>query len=198
MNNNFKTTIIGASTTGKTTLVRRMVHNVFSFRSECTIGVSFSKYTHNDINYQVWDTAGQERFSSLLPMYFRSTKIFIFVFDVTALDTVQDYDKYQDNLNIADDYKIIVVGNKIDLLDDDRLKMEDRIEIIDRGLKSKFKNITVSDFVFVSAKTGEGMDKLVDALHKCGLELYNASNSDTKKSVNVKLDTDYIKDGCYC
>lgn len=198
MNNNFKTTIIGASTTGKTSLVRRMVHNVFSFTSECTVGVSFSKYTYNNLNYQLWDTAGQERFSSLLPMYFRSTRIFIFVFDVTTLDSVQDYDKYQHNLSNLDDYKIIVVGNKIDLFDKDKIVTEDRIEIIDRELRKKFKNITVSDFVFVSAKTGVGMDKLIDALHKCGSELHNACDNGLNKSVNVKLDVNEVKEGCYC
>ena len=53
MNDILKIVLVGASTTGKTTIVNRMKYNTFNSAVSCTIGVSFSRLTRNNINYGI-------------------------------------------------------------------------------------------------------------------------------------------------
>ncbi len=163
--NSLKTTLIGASTTGKTSLVTRIKNNAFIDRLECTIGVSFTRLTHEGMNYELWDTAGQERFHSLLPMYFRGTRILIFVFDLSTESTFFIIEKYFKDLQAISNYKIIVVGNKLDLVN------ENDIKNIDYMIRDKIKKSIIADkvfdYVYISAKTGVNCDLLLDVMNKC-------------------------------
>lgn len=163
-----KTVFVGASTTGKTTIVKRIITKTFFGQSDCTIGASFIKHTSNydnKIKYDFWDTAGQERFNSLLPMYFKGAKILIFVFNVSDLSTANDFDRYIRVANDHENLKILIVGNKLDLIEKDeqeRVKIYVTNKFGDYGINNK-----IWDFVFMSAKTGENFDSLTKAMDKC-------------------------------
>jgi len=197
MNNILKTILIGASTTGKTTIVNRMKYNTFNSAVSCTVGVSFSRLLHNNINYELWDTAGQERYAPLLPMYFRNSKILIFVFDVSdasSLNTIDNYIKVLNSLDNLNNYKIIIVGNKIDLI------TENEVANIKDIIKKKFENSTIIDkiydYIFVSAKTGVNFDIFMDQLDRCAISINNSDNVTTNI---VKLDNEpKNKKSCYC
>jgi small GTP-binding protein len=169
MNASFKTTLIGGTATGKSSIVVRMVHNTFNNAYACTIGASFFKLIRQNITYLIQDTSGSNRFDTLLPMYFRGTSIFIFVFDMSNLDSVRNFDRYITKLNELETYKIIVVGNKIDLIE------ESYIDITKNNLKQKFTTLPIADkifdYVFVSAKTGVGMNNFYEVLDACGIEM---------------------------
>lgn len=155
-----KTIFYGTSLVGKTSIILRLVENRFHDDLSCTVGVSFLNLKYNGKKYDIWDTAGQERFYSLSPMYFKGAAIEIFVFDVTdqnTLFTLKVYEKYmQDN----QDRKIIVVGNKID-----KLEGPNELFRIDESIKYKIGNMgmahRVFGYVYVSAKTGDGMSELL-------------------------------------
>ena len=65
----FKVVLIGASASGKTSLLLRFIEEKFSESYLCTIGVDFKIKTvqvdNMAVKLQVWDTAGQERFKSI-------------------------------------------------------------------------------------------------------------------------------------
>lgn len=65
----------GKSGVGKTSLLTRESHDMFTEKSITTIGVDFAikKYKFGNIiaKAQIWDTAGQERFRSIQIPYFR-------------------------------------------------------------------------------------------------------------------------------
>jgi len=194
MNNAIKVTMIGAKMTGKTTLVSRMHSGTFNFQTSCTIGVSFSKLKHNDITYEIWDTAGQERFLALLPMYLRNSKILIFVYDVSdpkSINMIDSYLKYLDNL---DDFQIIVVGNKTDLM------TETELSDIDYQIREKFKQFEIanriSEYVQISSKTGFNFDILMDKLYQCGEKI---KETDVSFNQTIKLDEEKInRNFCPC
>ena len=80
--------IIGEVATGKSTLIKRYVHNYFNTKNDyrATIGVDFQlkmlKFNDDlEIRLQLWDIAGQERFSSMTRAYYKGAVGAIIVFD---------------------------------------------------------------------------------------------------------------------
>lgn len=61
--------LIGASSSGKTSLLLRFIEDTFVDSYLCTIGVDFKIKTvtvdKQAVKLQIWDTAGQERFKSI-------------------------------------------------------------------------------------------------------------------------------------
>src|SRR4029079_9407671 len=115
-----KLTFLGESATGKTSIARRLVHNKFSESYDNTIGASFMLFKFNDLIYDIWDTAGQERYLSLVQLYYRDTDIFLLVFDVTQLTTLDRLTYYMEKIiqDVTTNYRILIIGNKIDLIDE--------------------------------------------------------------------------------
>jgi small GTP-binding protein len=67
---------------------------------------------------QIWDTAGQEKYRALAPMYYRSAEIAILCFDLTNAESFRAAELWAEELAVkaSEDLKIIVVGNKSDLV----------------------------------------------------------------------------------
>jgi Ras-related protein Rab-32 len=71
----FKILVVGNAGVGKTSLIKRYAHNVFSDQYQSTIGVDFALKvlkvgsTHGEaeeiVRLQLWDIAGQEQFGAM-------------------------------------------------------------------------------------------------------------------------------------
>ena len=74
------------------------------------------------IKVQIWDTAGQERFASMMSTYYRRSHGVVLVHDVSQPSTFLAMEKWrlklQDHVD-SEDCKMIILANKIDLLDTD-------------------------------------------------------------------------------
>lgn len=192
-----KTVTIGQSTVGKTSIVCRLINDHCDEKVMATVGASFMTYKHDNIKYSIWDTAGQERFRSLMPMYFRDAKIMIFVFDVSNMNTLNDLSIYLPNLANIDNYSILVIGNKIDLIDDEQLK-----EVIEKT-REKLRESPIFpyifDKVFVSAKNGENFDTLRYKLDTCARMFETEKHFNTYKIVNLeKVEVNIEEKRCTC
>ncbi|TSN12251.1 Ras-related protein Rab-38 [Bagarius yarrelli] len=89
-----KVIVVGDLGVGKTAIIRRYVHQVFSHHYRATIGVDFAlKVLHWDpgtvIRLQLWDIAGQERYGNLTRVYYREAVGALVVFDMTRASTFQ-------------------------------------------------------------------------------------------------------------
>uniref|UniRef100_A0A915HFB3 Ras-related protein Rab n=1 Tax=Romanomermis culicivorax TaxID=13658 RepID=A0A915HFB3_ROMCU len=100
----FKILVIGDVGTGKTSIIKRYVHGVFSDHYRATIGVDFAMkiLNWNDdsiIRLQLWDIAGQERFGNMTRVYYREASAAIIVFDLTRNSTFDAVQKWKNDLD---------------------------------------------------------------------------------------------------
>lgn len=155
----FKLVTLGDSGIGKSSIAFRMRNNKFE-QMDGTIGAAFYPIKINGDNYQLWDTAGQERYKSTVPYYTRNIDVALIVYDMTDMRSVETVHEYIRKLEFENTgpYKIIVVGNKCDLLNLQEIYRRD--EEVRKELEI-YHNV---DCYFVSAKTGHNFDKLFHAI----------------------------------
>ncbi|XP_062309616.1 ras-related protein Rab-38 [Osmerus eperlanus] len=100
----FKVLVIGDLGVGKTSIIKRYVHQIFSQHYRATIGVDFAlKVLQWDsetvIRLQLWDIAGQERYGNMTRVYYREALGALVVFDVTRASTFDAVLKWKDDLD---------------------------------------------------------------------------------------------------
>ncbi|XP_046854424.1 ras-related protein Rab-32-like [Xenia sp. Carnegie-2017] len=100
----FKVLVIGDLGTGKTSIIKRYVHQFFSIHYRATIGVDFALkvLNWNDdtlIRLQLWDIAGQERFGNMTRVYYKEAVGAFVVFDVTRSTTYEAVEKWKSDLD---------------------------------------------------------------------------------------------------
>ncbi|KAM4620373.1 ras-related protein Rab-38 [Polymixia lowei] len=100
----FKVLVIGDLGVGKTSIIKRYVHQIYSQHYRATIGVDFAlKVLHRDndtmIRLQLWDIAGQERYGNMTRVYYREAVGALVVFDVTRSSTFDAVLKWKNDLD---------------------------------------------------------------------------------------------------
>ncbi|XP_050714464.1 uncharacterized protein LOC126997423 isoform X1 [Eriocheir sinensis] len=121
----YKILVIGELGTGKTSIIKRYVHQFFSQHYRATIGVDFAlkvlNWDNNTvIRLQLWDIAGQERFGNMTRVYYKEAVGAFVVFDVTRAQTFDAVTKWKTDLDtkvtLADGSPIptVLLANKCD------------------------------------------------------------------------------------
>ncbi|RVE39918.1 hypothetical protein evm_015432, partial [Chilo suppressalis] len=100
----YKILVIGELGTGKTSIIKRYVHQFFSQHYRATIGVDFAlKVLNWDANtiirLQLWDIAGQERFGNMTRVYYKEAVGAFIVFDVSRAATFEAVVKWKNDLD---------------------------------------------------------------------------------------------------
>ena len=128
------------------------------------------------VKAKIWDTAGQERFRTITKSYYQQAQGIILVFDVTSRDTYTKLGSWVQNINDSADANVakILVGNKIDLVDD-------RVVSHNEGLAIS-KQFGM-DYFETSAKLNENVEKIIDLTIK--KSFINASQADMKGSFQL-------------
>ncbi|KAJ3436788.1 replication factor c subunit 4 [Anaeramoeba flamelloides] len=119
----FKIVLIGDSGVGKSNLLTRFTRNEFNMESKSTIGVEFAtksvQIEGQTVKAQIWDTAGQEKYRAITSAYYRGAVGALLVFDTTKFESFVNVEEWLEELrsNIDNDILILLVGNKIDLVE---------------------------------------------------------------------------------
>ncbi|KAF4793239.1 Ras-related protein Rab-38 [Turdus rufiventris] len=109
----YKLLVIGDLGVGKTSIIKRYVHQNFSPHYRATIGVDFALKVLNwdaetVVRLQLWDIAGQERFGNMTRVYYREAMGAFIVFDVTRPATFEAVTKWKEDL----DSKLVLPNGK--------------------------------------------------------------------------------------
>ena len=87
-----KVCMLGATSVGKTSLVRRFVESIFSEKYQATIGVKIDRKLVQvegaEVSLLLWDLQGEDEFQRVRMSYLRGASGLIFVADGTRPDTV--------------------------------------------------------------------------------------------------------------
>ncbi|MCL2789996.1 MAG: GTP-binding protein [Desulfobulbus sp.] len=158
--------MLGAFSVGKTSLVERYVHSVFSDKYLSTIGVKISKkiitVADQEVSMILWDMEGRDIFTDVNINYLRGAMGFFVVADGTRAET----------LDTALELRALVLGkmgtipnalliNKDDLADQWEIS-EDMLQ------QTAAEGITVFR---TSAKTGQSVEEAFQSLAKAMLKV---------------------------
>lgn len=171
----FKILVVGDIGTGKTSLIKRYVHNIFSTNYKSTIGVEFALKVVNwddntEIRLQLWDIAGQERFGNMTRVYYKEAVGAFVVFDVTRIATFEAASKWKNDIDskvtVGVEEKpipVVLLANKIDLAKEGFGKSSSQMNQFcsEHGFKGWFET---------SAKENTGIDNAATFLIKRILE----------------------------
>jgi small GTP-binding protein len=152
----YKIVMMGDGGVGKTSIVEKLHTGNFSQRVSPTIGAAYVRsvieLSDRSITLSIWDTAGQEKFQSLVPLYIRNAHGVIFVFDVSAQNSLQELDSIYSAVQdqISRDMQVILCANKVDLV----MGSLDLSEFKQWGSQHRMS------LVRTSARTGEGVAEL--------------------------------------
>ncbi|KAN0047322.1 hypothetical protein ACTA71_001704 [Dictyostelium dimigraforme] len=123
----YKILVVGDIGTGKTSIIKRFVHNIFSMHYKSTIGVDFALKVINwdpktEVRLQLWDIAGQERFGSMTRVYYKEAVGAMITFDVTRMSTFEAVAKWKADIDSKVTYgvdekpiPVVLLANKCDL-----------------------------------------------------------------------------------
>ena len=148
-----KVCMVGMYGTGKTSLVQRFVHSLFSAKYHSTVGVKIDRKTVDvsgtTVNLLLWDVEGRTAEQDIPASYLRGAHAVFYVADGTRRDTFdQLFDLREHARSAAGDVPSIVALNKVDLKEQWLLTPADTAKLITAG----FHVLTTS------AKSGEGVE----------------------------------------
>ncbi|MBI4416738.1 MAG: GTP-binding protein [Euryarchaeota archaeon] len=125
-----KICVVGQSRVGKTSLIRRFVHDQFDEKYLYTIGANVSKRTFDlvlpgsddrwSLVLTLWDIMGEKGFLDLLrEAYFQGTSGVVAVADLSRPETFEEVDMWIGAIKevAGTDTPVILVANKLDLVD---------------------------------------------------------------------------------
>ena len=137
----YKFALLGDSSVGKTSIFRKISTGNFSEQNIATIGTDKRTINYSDIEVELngekvkksfeislFDTAGQERFRSITKNYIKGSDGIILIYDITNRDSFEHIEIWLQNIKeILSDWKtstysIMLLGNKLDLLDNGESK----------------------------------------------------------------------------
>jgi small GTP-binding protein len=155
-----KVCLLGEFSVGKTSLVRQFVEGQFDDKYLSTIGVKISRKSiereYGQFNMLLWDLAGGDKYVGNTANYLKGASGAIVVCDLTRQETLIGLHEYANQIRkVNPEVQIVLVGNKVDLVDE-------RV-ILDADLAEVAFSLDASYFC-TSAKTGEQVGLMFTAL----------------------------------
>jgi small GTP-binding protein len=157
--------MLGLLSVGKTSLVDRYVHSIFSDRYLSTIGLKISKKSitvdGTEMSIVLWDLEGKDEYTEINMLNLRGAMGFFVVADLTRLDSFEGALKIRQIVldMLGKDIPNMLLLNKSDLSD-----WEVDNERVEKARASGVK------ILYTSAKTGTAVNEAFETLARDMLE----------------------------
>ncbi len=160
-----KICMLGAFSTGKTSLVEKFVHSIFTDKYLSTVGVKISKKAINindqDVTLVLWDMEGQDLYANINMAFLRGAMGYFIVVDGLRKETCHfALELYESTRQQTGNIPCYFLLNKADLHDDWEITPAMIEELNAKGIKT----------LMTSAKTGMGVEEAFTMLGQdmCG------------------------------
>ena len=191
----FKVIVIGDSGVGKSCLTNKATKNIFEIDYNATVGFEFFTFNvrinQKVVKLQIWDTCGQELYRSLITNFYRNSSLAILVYAINNEESFKDVDIWLKELrtHASPDVKLILIGNKIDLVNERKVSKEEG--------ETYAKNNNINKFVEASAKEGINTQstfiEIAYLLYKDYSQYKTFENSNVTEEINRSLESDVFK-----
>ena len=155
-----KICLLGASSVGKTSLVKQFVEGIFSEKYLTTIGVKIDKKTvsfeNEQVQFMLWDMEGNDTYNVFQERYLRGAAGYIIVVDQTRTTSFHEGLDIHTLARQVTDCPAILAVNKNDLPATWNIEAEEN---------KVYKDLFELQFS-TSAKTGENVEDMFLALAK--------------------------------
>ncbi len=152
--------MLGEFAVGKTSLVRRFVHERFNDVYLSTVGVKVSRKSVVlssdgnivDLTMMLWDLAGSEEFNRLRASYLRGTMGAVLVCDLTRPETLAPLQTYVESLYALNLHiPLVIAANKLDL--------SDQLAVTEAQIAAVAERLT-APYYLTSARKGDAVEAL--------------------------------------
>ncbi len=178
-----KVCLLGDSSVGKTSLVRKYVYDTFDDRYIATIGTKTVKkeltmdyFGKNlDLTLMIWDILGQKEYRKVQSMSFQGTSGALVVSNITRPETLESLKEYwvPELRKVAGNIPMVFLANKADLIDKAGFNESQLGELV---------NEFGGYYMLTSAKTGENVENAFLTLGKALVGGSDASSVSVKKA----------------
>lgn len=188
----FKVVIVGNGSVGKTSLIRRFLHDKFEKDYLMTIGTEVTKYNGevegNEITLILWDIAGQEGFAQMRKNFYNGANAAIVVFSHEENEmgdsSFTSIPKWlEDMTKFTGKVPTILFGNKIDLIDNEKLASDNDLSKSDYNINKLANDLGLHGYYKTSALTGEGVVSAFKTLMIKLHEIYQEQQSRPKRKM---------------
>ena len=149
-----KICMLGSFAVGKTSLVRRFVHSMFTDKYLTTVGVKIDNkklvYGDKEVSLLLWDLYGEDEFQRVQTSYLRGSSGLLLVADGTRPETVDKAIELRDKtVTSLGNIPYLLLMNKCDLAPQWEVSPERLRQLAQSGWR----------ILHTSAKTGEGVEQ---------------------------------------
>ena len=148
----YKVLLLGDSSVGKTCFLLRYCDKSFQDVHLSTIGLdyrlkSMTLKSGKNIKLQIWDTAGQDRFRAITKNYYKGANGIILIYDITNKQTYENVKNWISQIKEEANPNVIIylVGNKIDVPDEQRMVQIEEGQKIADEFNLPFKEASAKD-----------------------------------------------------
>ncbi len=170
-----KICMVGAFGVGKTSLIARYVHSMFSEKYLTTVGVKIDKKVvqsaGDEVTLVLWDLAGEDALTTVKPAQIKGASGYILVVDGVRRQTLEAAIDLQRRVTeVLANAPFVCVLNKADLRQSWEIGPSD------------FEPLSAQNWTVVetSAKTGIGVEEVFQRLTDTMMEANNVSHSTTR------------------
>lgn len=155
----YKICMLGAFAVGKTSLVQRYVHSIFSEKYQTTLGVKIDKKSlalgSRPVEFMLWDLAGEDEFIHVRSSYLRGSAGGVLVADGTRPETLDIAFELRDLLfSEVGEVPVVLMINKSDLRQQWTIGDKELREMVSAGWQ----------LIETSARDGSNVDRAFELL----------------------------------
>lgn len=186
-----KICLLGDAAVGKTSLIRRFVHDIFDDKYVVTLGTKvtmkeLSIESHEEaqtmkITLMIWDILGQKELKRLQSSFYKGANGALIIADITRKETVDSLDDWILSLfNSIGKVPVLILLNKNDLREQTTIEHWHMAD-----LAKKYDTTCL----LTSAKTGENVDLAFTRLSKMLVQKNEKERSSNKGSIPIIMNS---------